>query len=274
MSGAPKALVLTGYGLNCDYETVTALSLTGFAPQRVHINELIAGKADLFDFHLLVFGGGFAWADDHGAGVLLAHRIRVNLGDELKRFVDQGRLVIGICNGFQALVNLGILPALDPEWRREVALLANDCGNFRDQWVTLAFNPESPSIWTRGVATLDVPIRHGEGKLYAEPGILDRLEKDNLVAARYADEKGNPARGEFPLNPNGSLNDIAALSDPSGLVLGLMPHPECHLHLTNHPRWTALADAKRRAGEEIDWRGKGLKLFENAREYLAGEGAQ
>ena len=268
MSTDPKALVLTGYGLNCDYETVHSLSVCGFQPRRVHINELVQGAVDLFDFHLLVFGGGFAWADDHGAGVLLAHRIRVNLEDRLKEFVDSGRLVLGICNGFQALVNLGILPALDPEWRREVALLANDCGNFRDQWVTLAFNPDCNSIWTKGIATLDVPIRHGEGKLFAQPGILTRLEKENLVAARYADQEGNPAQGRFPVNPNGSLNDIAALTDPSGRVLGLMPHPECFAHLTNHPHWTALADAKKRKGEEIDWRGGGLQLFRNARTYL------
>ena len=270
MSADPKALVLTGYGLNCDHETVHSLSVCGFAPKRVHINELIQGAADLFDYHLLVFGGGLAWADHHGAGVLLAHRIRVNLEEELKEFVAAGRLVIGICNGFQALVNLGILPALDREWRREVALLANDCGNFRDDWVSLAFDPDSPSIWTRGIAFLDLPVRHGEGKLFAEPEVLARLEAQNLVAARYADAQGNPAQGAFPQNPNGALNDIAALSDPSGRVLGLMPHPECFAHLTNHPHWSATVDAKRRKGEEIDWRGGGLRLFENARAYLDG----
>ncbi len=153
-----------------------------------------------------------------------------------------------------------------------MALIANDCGNFRNQWVTLAFYPECGSIWTRGIDTLDVPVRHGEGKLYAQEEILDRLERGNLVAARYADQEGAPAQGRFPANPNGALNDIAALTDPSGLVLGLMPHPECFSHLTNHPHWNALADAERRRGEEIDWRGKGLKLFENARAYLAAEG--
>lgn len=263
-----KGLVLTGYGLNCDHETYYGLEAVGFEPIKVHINELVSGRVSLNDFHLIVFGGGFAWADDHGAGVLLAHRIRVNLEAGLREFVDSGRLVLGICNGFQALVNLGILPAFDGKWDREVALIANDCGNFRDQWVGLSFNPDCPSVMTAGLDYLELPVRHGEGKLFADEPVMARLEAENLVAARYAGPDGSPAGGGFPDNPNGSLNDIAALSDPSGRVLGLMPHPEQFNHLTNHPNWTLIADEARRAGREIDWTGDGLAIFENALTYL------
>ncbi|MBW1712401.1 MAG: phosphoribosylformylglycinamidine synthase subunit PurQ [Deltaproteobacteria bacterium] len=266
-----KGLVLTGYGLNCDYETCHALELSGFEPQRVHINQLIAGQVKLDHFHLLVFGGGFSWADDHGAGVLLAHRIRSNLEPELKEFVASGRLVLGICNGFQALVNLGLLPAFDGQWQRQVAIIANDCGNFRDQWIGLVFNPGCPSVFTRGLDQLDLPVRHGEGKFFAQPQVIDRLEGDNLVAARYRGQEGGPAQGRFPFNPNGSLNDIAALTDPSGRVLGLMPHPEAFSHLTNHPDWPLVVDAAKRKSQKIDWRGQGLKLFDNALAYLQAQ---
>jgi len=273
MSQPPlRGLVLTGYGLNCDHETVFALEAAGFQARRVHINELVGRPALVAEFQLLVFGGGFAWADDHGAGVLLAHRVKTNLEAELKRFVDSGRLIIGICNGFQALVNLGILPALDGEWRREVALIANDCGNFRDDWVSLAVDPACPSVFTRGIERLDLPVRHGEGKFFAPPELLQRLEELHLVAARYSGPDGRPAGGRFPDNPNGSLHDVAALSDPSGRVLGIMPHPEAYNHLTNHPQWTLLADRVRRQGREVDWRGEGLRLFDNAYAYLRSKG--
>jgi len=262
-----RGLVLTGFGINCDYETAHALELAGFEADLVHLNDLAADREKMDQYHLLVVPGGFSWADDHGAGVLLAHRLR-SLAGELKDFVDSGRLVIGICNGFQALVNLGILPALDNLWRREVALIANDCGNFRDDWVTLSFNPACPSVFTRGLETMDLPVRHGEGKLYARPETLIRLEEEHLVAARYAMPDGRPAKGRFPFNPNGSLGDIAALSDPSGRVLGVMPHPEAHHHLTNHPHWARRVDAVRRRGQAVDWRGDGLKIFDNARRCL------
>jgi len=266
-----KGLVLTGFGINCDLETAHALELAGFKAERVHINDLIAGRAVLGDFHLLVFDGGFSWGDDHGASVLLAHRMKANFGQELGRFVASGRLIMGICNGFQALVNLGLLPAFEGRMERKVALVANDCGVFRDDWVRLSFTPDSPSVFTKGIDCMDLPIRHGEGKLYAPAGTIDRIEQENLVAARYALADGRPAEGRFPENPNGSINDIAALSDPSGRVLGLMPHPEAFHHLTNHPDWSRRADRARRKGEQIDWAGEGLKLFNNALDYLKAE---
>ncbi|MFH1490231.1 MAG: phosphoribosylformylglycinamidine synthase subunit PurQ, partial [Pseudomonadota bacterium] len=239
-----KALVLTGYGLNCDEETDYCLRLAGAESHRIHINELIRREADgsgsgLEPFHILVFGGGFSWADDHGAGVLLASKMRSNLGDQIQQFIGQGKLVIGICNGFQALVNLGLLPGFDGSaHERRVALTYNDSGNFVDTWVRLRISPESPCVFTRGLEQMELPVRHGEGKFYASNEDIGLLFKNHQVVMQYADEKGEAAKGQWPFNPNGSLSDIAGICDPTGRIFGLMPHPEAFHDLTNHPNWT------------------------------------
>jgi phosphoribosylformylglycinamidine synthase subunit PurQ / glutaminase len=182
-----RALVLTGFGLNCDHETAYALEMAGATAARGHINALIEGEVDLADYQILAFGGGFSWGDDHGAGVIQAVRMRTNLGPQLLDFVAADKLVIGICNGFQTLVNLGLLPAIDGDYQaRTVALTYNDCGNFRDQWVHLQVNPASPCVFTRGMTRLEFPIRHGEGKLWAPQETLARLEADNQIVLRYA----------------------------------------------------------------------------------------
>ncbi|MFW6373814.1 MAG: phosphoribosylformylglycinamidine synthase subunit PurQ, partial [Thermodesulfobacteriota bacterium] len=219
MSGGVKALVLTGYGLNCDHETAHACELAGAEATRVHINALIDGSVRLDDFQLMVFIGGFSWGDDHGAGVIQAVRMKTNIGDSLLEFIDQGNLVLGICNGFQTLVNLGLLPGFDGDYRsRSVALTANDRGNFRDDWVSLAVNTDSPCVFTQGIESLELPIRHGEGKFYAEDSVIERLIQNNQVVLRYAMDNGTPADQLFPHNPNGSLHDIAGICDPTGRV--------------------------------------------------------
>jgi phosphoribosylformylglycinamidine synthase len=258
-----RALVLTGYGLNCDYETQHVFQLAGAQADRVHINELIAGRVRLEEYHILALIGGFAWADDHGAGVILATKLRHHLGDAILEFVRAGRLVIGICNGFQALVNLGLLPGFKAgSFRREVALAYNDCGNFRDQWVHLRVE-ETPCVFTRGLTHIDLPVRHGEGKLVAAPEVLARMEENGQVVMRYALPDGSPARGAFPWNPNGSLLDIAGICDPSGRIFGVMPHPEAYNHFTNHPDWTRRKWAAR--GEEAPSEdGEGVAIFRNA----------
>jgi phosphoribosylformylglycinamidine synthase len=265
-----KALVLTGFGLNCDMETAFAFEKAGAEAARVHINTLVEGRADLDDFQILIFGGGFSWGDDHGAGVLQALKLKHHLGEKLLSFVDKGNLVIGICNGFQTLVNLGLLPGLDRDYRsRSVALTWNDCGNFRDQWVHLAGNPDSPCVFTRGLDRLDLPVRHGEGKFVADQATLARLVAGNQVVFRYADALGNPACGAFPLNPNGSVYDIAGICDPTGRVFGLMPHPEAYNHVTNHPDWAREREALRRLGKESGGvETPGIRLFRNAVDYL------
>jgi len=265
-----KALVLTGYGLNCDYETAHTLALAGASAERVHINSLIAGDRRLADYRILAFGGGFSWADDHGAGVIQAVRLKTNIGDQLLRFIDQGNLVIGICNGFQALVNLGLLPGFDGDYRtRSVAMTYNDCGNFRDDWVCLAVDSASPCVFTRGIERIELPIRHGEGKFYAEPAVIAKLVDRSQVVMRYADSDGNPAEGRFPQNPNGSIHDIAGICDSTGRIFGLMPHPEAYHHPTNHPRWTRRKSVEKRSQEpRLDSGSTGVELFRNAVDYL------
>jgi phosphoribosylformylglycinamidine synthase len=262
-----RALVLSGYGLNCEEETEYVLRLAGAVAQRVHINELIAAPDRLAEFQIFAFIGGFAWADDHGAGVILATKLRHHLGEQLLRFVESGRFVIGICNGFQAVVNLGLLPAFEPgTFRREVALTYNDCAHYRDQWVHLRVET-SPCVAMQGIERLDLPVRHAEGKFIASPEVLERLAANRQIVLRYARHDGSAAGGAFPWNPNGSLDDIAGICDPTGRVFGLMPHPEAFNHYTNHPDWTrrARSDAAlpRSAGITAQEEGEGVQLFRN-----------
>ncbi|KMY68242.1 phosphoribosylformylglycinamidine synthase [Desulfocarbo indianensis] len=266
-----RALVLAGYGINCDFETAHALTLAGAEARRVHISQLTGAPGQpatetLEGYNILVFDGGFSWGDDHGAGVLLATRLGNHLRDQLRDFLGRGGLVMGICNGFQALVNLGLLPLLNGRWERSVALTANDCGNFQDRWVDLAVEPASPCVFTRGLKSLPLPVRHGEGKLVAEPTVLAEIEARGLTALRYAGPAGKPAKGRWPQNPNGSQNDIAGICDPSGRVFGLMPHPEGYYRLSQHPTWTLEREKARRKGRELDPEapGRGLAIFANA----------
>jgi phosphoribosylformylglycinamidine synthase len=265
-----RVLVLTGYGLNCDFETAHAFELAGAISTRVHINSLIAGEDKLDGYDILVFDGGFSWGDDHGAGVLEAARLRSNLGEQLLEFIDAGKLVLGICNGFQAMVNLGLLPGFEGDYTaRKVALTFNDCGNFRDDWVPLVGNPESLCVFTEGVNHLELPIRHGEGKFYATPDVISQLIDQGQVVFQYATPQGDPAQGQFPYNPNGSVHDIAGVCDPTGRVFGLMPHPEAFNHWTNHPEWTRQKESAKRQGLEIQNElSPGVQILKNGVDYM------
>ncbi len=260
-----RALVLTGFGLNCDLETAYALKKAGAEAERVHLNTLVAREKNLLDYQIFVVGGGFSWGDDHGAGVIMAMRLKHRMKDDILRFVEAGGLVLGICNGFQVLVNLGLLPGFETRaMKREVALINNDCGGFRDQWVHLAANLSSPCIFTKGIDKIELPVRHGEGKFFTEPDVLARLEEQNQVILRYALPDGGTAQGEFPHNPNGSVADIAGICDPTGRVAGLMPHPEAFNHWTNHPDWTLQREIVGRRGGDFSEEGDGIRIFRNA----------
>ena len=284
-----KALVLAGFGINCDFETEYVFKLAGAEARRVHVNRLIElgdSPEGLSGAHILALDGGFAWADDHGAGVLLSLKLKAHLGRQLEEFIKAGKLVMGICNGFQALVNIGLLPGFDGDYRsRQVALAANECGNFRNEWVQMLVNGYSPCVFTKGLTRLDAPVRHGEGKFYAPAETLSRLAESNQIVMKYAKPArpgqkrtaphlwggGDlvPAGGSFPHNPNGSLDDIAGVCDQTGRIFGLMPHPEAYHSLINHPDWTRIVDAKKRKGFEVkDWDGQGLKVFQNAVNFV------
>ena len=265
-----NVMVLTGYGLNCDHETAYAFGLAGARAERVHINSLIDRAVKLEDYQILVFIGGFSWGDDHGAGVIQAVRLKTSIGDQLINFVEKGNLVLGICNGFQSLVNLGLLPGLARNYsQRLVALTFNDCGNFRDQWVALRVNPTSPCIFTRGIDLAELPVRHGEGKFFAAPATLTNLWQNNQVALQYVLPDGQPAQGRFPFNPNGSVDDIAGICDATGRIFGLMPHPEAYNHPTNHPDWTRRKEFARQ--RDVSWQTEipvGIRMLQNGVDYF------
>jgi phosphoribosylformylglycinamidine synthase len=249
--------------------------LAGFDSHRIHINDLIHGEEkgalhSLNHYHLMVFGGGFSWADDHGAGVLLASKLKNNMHEEITRFIQSGKCIIGICNGFQSLVNLGLLPGFGFDYQeRRIAITYNDSGNFIYTWVNLRIEPRSPCIFTKGISHIELPVRHGEGKFYAAEDDIDRLFSGGQVVMQYADTHGHPAQGKWPQNPNGSLRDIAGICDPSGRIFGLMPHPEAFNHVTNHPDWTRRKALQGRRGQAHQKEeGDGIQLFRNALNYI------
>jgi phosphoribosylformylglycinamidine synthase subunit PurQ / glutaminase len=244
---AVRVLVLSGYGLNCEAETAAGFRMTGARAEIVHTGALLeAGAAGLAGVHVLAFVGGFSFGDHIASGRVLANRMRARMAGALARYVDDGGLVIGICNGFQTITKLGLLPALDraagdPLADQQVSIVDNDRLGYRDQWVRLAFDPNSPCVFTRGAsgAVLEVPSRHGEGKIVAAPDVRARIEAEHLVPLRYADASG-AATDAWPDNPNGSEAGWAALCDRSGRVFGVMPHPEAFLHPESHPDFTML----------------------------------
>jgi len=208
-----RALIPTGFGINCEAETSHALRLAGAEVTLVHTNDLAASPGLLADQQLLVLAGGFSFGDHLGAGRVLANRLARRLGAELDRFVAGGGMVLGICNGFQAMVRLGLVPD-GRLGQQRVALASNQHGAFHDGWVTLVFDPASPCVFTRGLTRLEVPVRHGEGRLLCAPDVLDELRARHLAPARYADAGTGQATSRFPANPNGSLDAIAGVCDP------------------------------------------------------------
>jgi phosphoribosylformylglycinamidine synthase len=266
-----KVLVLAGYGLNCDHETAYAFELAGAKAVRVHMNSLIDETIKPEDFHIMAFVGGFGWGDDHGAGVVQAVKLKTKIGNKIIDFIGNGNLVIGICNGFQAIVNMGLLPGFDNNYTaRSVALTFNDCGNFRNDWVYLKVNTASPCVFTKGLDNIELPVRHGEGKFYSDEPTINRLVENNQVAIQYALPDWSEAKGKFPYNPNGSIRDIAGICDLSGRVFGLMPHPEGYNHSTNHPDWTRRMEKVKRFGKDayLSETTAGICIFKNAVHYI------
>lgn len=224
-----KTAILYGYGLNCQDETAYACKVAGFENvEKIHINQLLNGLRKLSEFHLLVIPGGFSGGDQLGAGVFFALKLE-KLREDIEEFIAAGKLILGICNGFQVLVNFGLLPG---------SLTYNDCGNFQTRWVNLKVNKNSPCVFTKGIKFLRLPVRNGEGKFWALPEELDRIERNNLVVVKYASKDGLLAQEKFPANSSGSLRDIAGTTDNTGQVFGLMPHPEDNNRKTSHPVWT------------------------------------
>jgi phosphoribosylformylglycinamidine synthase I len=274
-----KVAVLFGFGINCDHETKAVFELVGAEAERVHVNRFVSGDTDLSAFDILAVPGGFSFGDHLGSGRLLGNRMRFAMREALQRFVEDGKPIIGICNGFQVLVKTGLLPGPEsgspPDFIQRGSLTLNDSGRYEDRWVTLEFDPNSPCIWTKGVTRMECPVRHGEGK-YVMPTVedLDRLAANHQLTVRYVDPSSPPGEGitdtplAYPLSPNGSMRNIAGICDSTGLVFGLMPHPEAIYARWLHPNHTSTA-APSSPGTALDgWEGEGLQLFRNAVEYV------
>ncbi len=263
--GKVRVIVLRTAGTNCDAEAAFAFESCGAQVQAVHINQLLDGRARLHDAHILVIPGGFTYGDDIESGRILANELRLRLGEDLCRFIGDGKLMIGICNGFQVMVKAGILPGpLDGQEEKhrdpgqKATLINNDSGKFEDRWCHL--KTEGKSVWTAGLQNVVYfPVAHAEGKFIPkDQDILAKLRNNGQIAFRYCDPNGG--KPAYPENPNGSVDDIAGITDKTGRILGLMPHPERHFLFTQHPFWTRLKPNGKH--------GHGAKIFENGVRYV------
>ena len=267
-----QALILTGFGINCEEEFAAAYRLAGAEPTIVHLNQVLHGQVSIHDYDILNFPGGFSFGDDLGSGVVLANKLRYRkndagrtLLDDIKEFVANGKHVLGICNGFQVLVKLGLLPDLAGTVTPEVTLTHNASGRYEDRWVRLQVNPKSSTPFLKGITSMEVPVRHGEGRLIIKgTATLAAIEERGLNCLTYADFDGSPT-DVYPFNPNGADLNCAGLTDTTGRVFGLMPHPEAFLSLYNHPDWAR----RKRADASISEEGDGLWLFRNIVEHVA-----
>jgi phosphoribosylformylglycinamidine synthase I len=263
-----KVIVIRTAGTNCNEETAFAFSRLGAQVDQVHIKALTGAEKRLDDYHILALPGGFSYGDDIASGRILANELRLKLTESIRKFVDDGKLIIGVCNGFQILAKAGFLPGLGwsshrtlaNAWKigQEATLFHNDSGKFEDRWVHLKV--ESRCVWTRGMPPqIYLPVAHGEGKFIPRDGsVLEALAGGGQVVLRYCRADGG--KPSYPENPNGSTDDIAGICDPTGRVLGLMPHPERHFFFEHHPFWTRLA----RKSEF----GDGARIFENGINYV------
>jgi phosphoribosylformylglycinamidine synthase I len=252
-----RAIILRAAGINTDMETQYALELAGARADRVHINRVIEDKGLLERYHILIFPGGFSYGDDVAAGRIMANQVIHHLSEAIRKFIDDGKLVLGICNGFQVLVKAGILPGGNGFRQEDVTITGNDSGKYEDRWVYLA--PQTDRcVFIEPQRRIYVPVAHGEGKVVTRsPEALQKLHAEGCIAYKYVDRNGD--EGPYPANPNGSVESIAGLTDGTGRVLGLMPHPERFVRRTQHPHWSRL-------GPDLD--ADGIKIFRNAVRYV------
>ena len=254
----PKVLILRTAGTNCDYETRYAFEKAGAKVDAVHINILLANKNLLKDYQILTLPGGFTYGDDVSAGKILSNQIKYNLEEDIKTFIHEKKLILGICNGFQALTKAGLLPAIDKQ-HQEATLTFNDSNKFEDRWVYLKIcSNKSIVVKDEEISKIYLPVAHGEGKFVTQDeSILNKITMNHQIVFKYVNEQGEETG--YPWNPNGAVRNIAGICDPTGQILGMMPHPERHAEPTQHPRWT------RNGLREF---GDGFLIFRNAVDYV------
>jgi phosphoribosylformylglycinamidine synthase I len=262
-----NALVLAGYGLNCEEETLHAFEHAGISGKIIHINDLIESPKALNEAQILAVPGGFSYGDDTGSGNAFAQKMKLALWEPLRQFVERDTLTIGICNGCQIITNLGLVPALDKKYgNRVVAVTHNLTARYQCRWIDLKITSSSP--WLQDIETMHIPVAHGEGRFMMEDKTLKTLQKNGQIAAQFVKPDGKPAKGEFPYNPNGSLEDIAAITDETGKVLAIMPHPERGMYTWQRDDYMETKDKAQREGRTLPEEADGMALFHNAAKYF------
>lgn len=263
-----KSLVLTGYGINSEEETSFAFEQAGFQSTIRHINDLAENPGELNDVQALCIPGGFSYGDDTGSGNAFAQKMRLTLWDHLQKFVSRDTLTLGICNGCQIVANLGLAPAIDKKYgERFVAVTHNLTARYQCRWVDVAVQDTNSPWLTKGMK-LHIPVAHGEGRFMMADTTLKTLQDMKQIALRFVKADGAPAKGEFPFNPNGAMDDIAGMTDPTGRVLALMPHPERGMFTWQRDDYARLKDKAQREGKTLPEQADGLQIFENAAQYF------
>lgn len=256
---SPRVLILRAPGVNCDEETAHAFQLAGATTESIHIQSLLENPAQADSFQVFCLPGGFSYGDDISAGRILGNQLRLLLADTLRKFREQDKLVLGICNGFQVLMKTGLLDVED-EQGPMATLAHNDCGRYEARWVSTAVDA-SRSVFLKGIDCAELPVAHAEGKfMVRDAETLQSLESAGRLALKYVN--GSTETGSnvaYPANPNGADGNVAGICDSTGRVLGLMPHPERYVDITQHPQWTRQTNRPEPAG---------LKLFQNAVAYF------
>lgn len=257
-------IIPVGYGLNCESETSYGFEMAGAKVDKIFLRDLTEKPQLLEKYQILAMVGGFSFGDHIAAGKVLANIYKFKLGEEVQEFIKDDKLIFGECNGFQTLVKAGILPGFDRDYRTQRATLTyNDMGIFEDRWVRLRVNPKSSCVFTKGIEDIYLPVRHGEGKFVVkDDSVLTLLHEQNQIVLQYTDDKGMPTMS-YPQNPNGSIEAIAGICDPTGRIFGKMPHATAYLSPFNHPNWTRM-----KANGSLIKEGEGVQIFENAVEYV------
>ncbi len=261
-----KSLILTGFGINCEIEMGAAYKKSGADVNIVHFNDILNGKYNLQGFDILNFPGGFSFGDDIASGKVMANKIKFKkmsngntFIEEIMDFIKNGKYILGVCNGFQILTQLGLLPHLQGNLEPEIALIHNDSQKFEDRWVYCKINQNNNSPFLKNIDILPLPVRHGEGKVvFKSTKVKEQLLKNQQVALQYCDKEGN-VTDRYPVNPNGSALGIAGITDSTGQILGLMPHPEAFLSFYNHPNWPQM----KKNGNILERKKTGQVIFDN-----------
>jgi phosphoribosylformylglycinamidine synthase len=255
----PSVLIITGYGINAEKELKWAFELAGATAVVEHLEDVIENKKILNSYQIIAIPGGFSFGDHLGSGRVFASIIKHQIFTELVKFIEQKKLLIGICNGFQIITTLGLVPNIGEDYQQQAALIANDSGHFENRWVWCKIAPNN-SVWLKGLDKLYLPVRHGEGKFVVDDqAVLDKISANAQTALTYFNPEQSATQiVAYPYNPNGAFQNIAGITNKEGNVLGLMPHPEAYIFPENHPNWT----------EGVQEKHSGLDIFKNGVAYF------